>query len=50
MAEATPAVAAASVSSSNTVTATSSLLMVVVEEVSDSLLHGSKGASSDPTL
>ena len=41
---------AASASSSNTVTATSSLLMAVVEEVSDLLLHGSEGASSDPTL
>ena len=30
-------------------TATSSLLMAVVEEVSDLLLHGSEGASSDPT-
>ena len=42
--------AAASASSSNTVTATSSLLMAVVEEVSDLLLHGSEGASSDPPL
>ena len=50
MAETTPAVAATSTSSSNTVTATSSLLMAVVEEVSDLLLHGSEGASSDPTL
>ena len=49
MAEATPA-AAASTSSSNTAVVTSSLLMAVVEEVSDLLLHGSKGASSDPTL
>ena len=50
VAEATPAAAAASASSSNTVIATSSLLMAVVEEVSDLLLHGSEGASSDPTL
>ena len=33
-----------------TVVMTSSLLMAVVEEVSDLLLHGSEGASSDPTL
>ena len=46
--ETTPAAAAGS--SSNTTTATSSLLMAVVEEVSDLLLHGSKGASPDPTL
>ena len=46
MVETTPAAA----SSSNTVIVTSSLLMAVVEEVSDLLLHGSKGASSDPTL
>ena len=44
------AAAAASASSSNTVTASSSLLMAVVEEVSDLLLHGSEGASSDPAL
>ena len=50
MAETTPATAVASASSSKTVTATSALLMAVVEEVSDLLLHGSKGASSDPTL
>ena len=50
MAEVTPAAGAASTSSSNTVVATSSLLMPVVEEVSDLLLHGSEGASSDPTL
>ena len=49
VAEATPA-AAASASSSNTIVATSSLLMAVVEEVSDLLLHGSKGATSDPAL
>ena len=48
MAETTPV--AASASSSNTVTAMSSLLMAVVEEVSDLLLHGSEGASSNPTL
>ena len=48
VAETTPAVAAAS--SSNTTTATSSLLMTIVEEVSDLLLHGSEGASFDPTL
>ena len=50
VAETTLAAAAASVSSSYTMTATSSLLMGVVEEVSDLLLHGSEGASSDPTL
>ena len=50
MAEATPAAATASASSSNTVVATSSLLMTVVEDVSDLLLHGSEGASSDPAL
>ena len=49
MVEATPAVAA-SASSSNTVVATSSLLMAVVEEVSNLLLHGSEGATSDPAL
>ena len=49
VAEATPE-AAASASSSNTVAATSSLLMAVVEEVSDLLLHGSEGATSDPAL
>ena len=49
VAEATPA-AAASASSSNMVVASSSLLMAVVEEVSDLLLHGSEGASSDPAL
>ena len=49
VAEATPA-AAASASSSNTVVATSSLLMAIVEEVSDLLLHGSEGATSDPAL
>ena len=49
VAEATPA-AAASASSSNTVVATSSLLMAVVKEVSDLLLHGSEGATSDPAL
>ena len=47
--EATP-VAVASASSSNTVVASSSLLMAVVEEVSDLLLHGSAGASSNPAL
>ena len=47
MAEATP-VAAASASSSNIVVASSSLLMAVMEEVSDLLLHGSKGGTSDP--
>ena len=50
MVEATRAAATASPSSSNTVVATSSLLTVVVEEVSDMLLHGSEGASSDPAL
>ena len=50
VAETTLAAAAASASSSNTVTAMSSLLMAVLEEVSDLLLHGSEGASSDPTL
>ena len=50
VAEATPAAVAASASSSNKVVATSSLLMAVVEEVSGLLLHGSEGASSDPTL
>ena len=49
VAEATPA-ATASVSSSNTVVATLSLLMAVVEEVSDLLLHGSEGGTSDPAL
>ena len=49
VAETTPA-AAASTSSSNTVTASSSLLMAIVEEVSDLLLHGTEGASSDPAL
>ena len=49
VAEATPATAA-SASSSNMVVASSSLLMAVVEEVSDLLLHGSEGASSDPAL
>ena len=49
VAEATPA-AAASASSSNTVVASSSLLMAVVEEVSDLLLHGSEGGTSDPAL
>ena len=49
VAETTPA-ATASASSSNTVTATSSLLMAIVEEVSDLLLHGTEGASSDPAL
>ena len=49
MAEATPA-AAAFASSSNTVVATSSMLMAVVEEVSDLLLRGSDGATSDPAL
>ena len=39
--------AAASASSSNTVTVMSSLLMAIVEEVSDLLLHGTEGASSD---
>ena len=48
MAETTPAVAAAN--SSNTAVVTSSLLMAMVEEVSDLLLHGSEGASFDPTL
>ena len=48
VAETTPVAAAASMSLSNTVTASSSLLMVVMEEVSDLLLHGSEGASSDP--
>ena len=50
VAETTPAAAAASTSSSNTVTTMSSLLMAVVEEVSDLLLHGSEGTSSNPTL
>ena len=50
VAEATPAATAASASSSNTVIVTSSLLMAVLEEASDLLLHGSEGASSDPTL
>ena len=49
VAEATPT-AAASASSSNTVVASSSLLMAVVEEVSDLLLHGSDGGTSDPAL
>ena len=49
MAEATPA-AAASASSSNTVVATSSPLMAVMDEVSDFLLHGSEGATSDLAL
>ena len=49
MAEANPA-ATASASSSNTVVATSSLLMAVVDEVSDLLLHGSEGVTSDPAL
>ena len=49
VAETTPA-AMASASSSNTVTTTSSLLMAIVEEVSDLLLHGTEGASSDPAL
>ena len=48
VAETTPV--AATASSSNTVNTTSSLLMAVVEEVSDLLLHGSEGASFDPTL
>ena len=46
----TTSTAAASVSSSNTVTASSSLLMAIVEEVSDLLLHGTEGASSDPPV
>ena len=50
VAETTPAAASALASSSNTMTATSSLLMAVVEEVSELLLHGSKGASPDPAL
>ena len=50
VAKTTPAAAAASASSSNIVTASSSLLMAVVEEVSDLLLHGSEGASSNPAL
>ena len=50
VAETTPTTASASASSSNMVTAMSSLLMAVVEEVSDLLLHGSEGASSNPTL
>ena len=50
VAETTPAAEAASTSSSNTVTATSSLLMAVLEEISDLLLHGAEGASSNPTL
>ena len=49
VAEATPATAT-SASSSNTVVATSSLLMAVMEEVSDLLLRGSKGATSNPSL
>ena len=49
MVEATPATAALA-SSSHTIVATSSLLMAVVEEVSDLLLHGFEGASSDPAL
>ena len=40
----------ATASSSNTVAVTSSLLMTMVEEVSDLLLNGFEGASSDPTL
>ena len=40
----------ATTSSSNTAAVTSSLLMAMVEEVSDLLLNGSEGASSDPTL
>ena len=48
MAETTPAAALAS--SSNTTTATTLLLMAIVEEVSDLLLHGSEGASPDPTV
>ena len=47
--EATPA-AVASASSSNTIVATSSLLMAIVEEVSDLLLHGSEGVTSDHAL
>ena len=50
VAETTPVATSASASSSNAVTTTSSLLMAVVEEVSDLLLHGSEGASFDPTL
>ena len=50
VAEATQSAATALASSSNMVVATSSLLMAVVEEVSDLLLHGSEGVSSDPTL
>ena len=42
--------AGAVASSSNTSVVTSSLLMAIVEEVSDLLLHGSEGASSNPTL
>ena len=37
-------------SSSNMLAVTSSLLMAMMEEVSDLLLHGSEGASSDHTL
>ena len=48
MAKTTPA--AVSASSSNTTTARTSLPMTIVEEVSDLLLHGSEGASPDPTL
>ena len=46
----TTAAAAASASSSNMVPATSSLLMAIVEEVSDLLLHGTEGASSNHAL
>ena len=42
--------AAAATSSSNTPAITSSLLMAMVEKVSDLLLHGYEGVSSDPTL
>ena len=49
MSKSTPA-AAATLSSFPAVIATSSLLMAVVEEASDLLLHGSKGAPPNPTL